>query len=65
MPFAWETSRLDPPPLLTGNDLAELGYEPGPVFTRILRSIRKAQLDGHAATREDAERIAKSDAETQ
>jgi tRNA nucleotidyltransferase (CCA-adding enzyme) len=63
--LTWESARLDPAPLLTGNDLAELGYEPGPLFAKILRSVRTAQLDGYAATREDAKRIAKSIAATQ
>lgn len=45
---------LRPAPLLTGNDLIALGYEPGPVFTEILDRIEDAQLEGVVQTREQA-----------
>lgn len=37
---------LDPPPLLTGHDLAELGIPRGPETGRWMRKIRSLQLDG-------------------
>ncbi|MFO0800306.1 MAG: CCA tRNA nucleotidyltransferase [Gemmataceae bacterium] len=45
---------LDPPPLLTGNDLKTLGMRPGPEFKRLLDAVREAQLDGELRTRDDA-----------
>lgn len=45
---------LDPPPLLTGNDLRELGIPAGPVYQIILQSLRDDQLDGKILSRQDA-----------
>ncbi len=42
------------PALLTGNDLITLGYEPGPLFSRILHALKDAQLEGLVTTREAA-----------
>lgn len=39
---------------LTGSDLQELGYPPGPVFSKILRSLEDAQLEGRLKSKEDA-----------
>ena len=33
-------------PIMTGKNLKEMGYEPGPVFGSILNSLREARLDG-------------------
>ena len=54
-----ETARevLDPPPLLTGDDLKALGYQPGPEFKTILERFRQQQLDGELKTRFEAEEI--------
>jgi poly(A) polymerase len=41
---------LNPPPLLTGNDLLEMGVEQGPVYKRLLDAVREAQLDGSLTT---------------
>jgi hypothetical protein len=46
--------RLDPPPLITGDDLRQLGWSPGPKFRQTLREIRAAQLDGEISSRNDA-----------
>lgn len=46
---------LDPPPLLTGNDLVAMGWRPGPKFKTILDEIRRKQLDGELTTRAEAE----------
>ncbi len=35
------------PPLLTGKDLIQLGFAPGPVFSEILNYIEEEQLEGH------------------
>jgi poly(A) polymerase len=45
---------INPPKLLTGNDLQEMGYHPGPLFSAILRSVEDAQLEGEIQTREQA-----------
>jgi len=49
---------LNPPRLISGHDLIELGYEPGPAFGTILRRVREMQLDGRLSTREEALRQA-------
>ena len=46
---------LRPEPLVNGRDLLALGYTPGPVFGRILASVREQQLDGNLTTHEQAE----------
>jgi tRNA nucleotidyltransferase (CCA-adding enzyme) len=33
-------------PIMTGKDLKEMGFEPGPIFGSILNSLREACLDG-------------------
>lgn len=48
--------QIRPPRLLTGEDLMELGYVPGPLFSKILRSLEDAQLEGKVATSEEAVR---------
>lgn len=50
----WPREKLDPPPWITGQDLIELGMKPGPQFSRILKRIRDAQLDGELTSREEA-----------
>lgn len=45
-------SHLDP--LLTGNDLIELGYQPGPHFSEWLVDIEGMQLEGQIRSKEDA-----------
>jgi poly(A) polymerase len=41
---------LDPPPLLTGDDLLEHGIPSGPQYKTLLQRIRAAQLDGEVHT---------------
>ena len=48
---------LNPPPLLTGDDLKELGQKPGPLFKRLLVAVREAQLEGRVRTKEEALRL--------
>ncbi len=45
---------LRPAPLVTGNDLIALGYEPGPRFKEILTEVENAQLEGTLTSREQA-----------
>lgn len=45
---------LDPPPLVTGNDLIQRGMTPGPHFRQWLSYLRQTQLDGEISTFDDA-----------
>jgi poly(A) polymerase len=45
---------IRPPRLLTGDDLKELGYPPGPRFKQILEAVLDAQLEGRVRSREEA-----------
>jgi poly(A) polymerase len=45
---------LRPKPLLTGRDLIELGYQPGPSFAKMLAAVEDAQLEGRVLSREEA-----------
>jgi len=45
---------IRPTPLITGRDLIEAGYEPGPRFKEILVAVEDAQLEGRLASREAA-----------
>ncbi len=44
---------------LSGADLIELGFQEGEKLGRALDALRRARLDGFAASREDEERLAK------
>lgn len=43
---------LNPPPVVTGNDLIERGMKPGREFKRLLDAVREAQLEGRVRTKE-------------
>jgi poly(A) polymerase len=45
---------IRPEPLLTGRDLIEAGYEPGPRFKEILAAVEDAQLEGRVTSHEAA-----------
>jgi poly(A) polymerase len=45
---------IDPPPLLTGDDLVRHGLKPGARFATLLDQVRDAQLDGRIGTRDEA-----------
>lgn len=45
---------IRPAPLVTGRDLIEAGYEPGPRFKEILSAVEDAQLEGRLTTHEAA-----------
>jgi tRNA nucleotidyltransferase/poly(A) polymerase len=46
--------QLRPPRLLTGDDLIEAGYKPGPQFGKMLEAAEDAQLEGRVHTKEEA-----------
>jgi putative nucleotidyltransferase with HDIG domain len=51
---------VEPPPLVTGNDLmADLGLEPGPQIGRLLEALREAQAAGEVGTKEKALTLAR------
>jgi poly(A) polymerase len=58
---AEKSGRLDPPALLRGNDLLELGIPAGPKIKVLLDTARRAQLNEKIATREQALALLASD----
>lgn len=44
-------------PILTGEDLKRMGFEPGPAFTKILGELLDEKIRGRVKTREDEERF--------
>jgi tRNA nucleotidyltransferase/poly(A) polymerase len=46
-----------PQRVLTGTDLSEMGYIPGPIFSEILGAVEDAQLEGQIKTKEEAEQF--------
>jgi poly(A) polymerase len=46
--------QVQPLRLLTGDDLQQMGYAPGPLFSEILRSLEDAQLEGRVQDKEGA-----------
>ncbi len=47
--------QVRPERLLTGDDLQEMGFPPGPLFSQILQALEDAQLEGQIRTREEAQ----------
>jgi poly(A) polymerase len=45
---------IRPEPLLSGRELIELGYKPGPRFKDILSAVEDAQLEGKLRSRDEA-----------
>ena len=45
---------LRPKPLLTGRDLIERGYQPGPAFGKMLAAVEDAQLEARVQNKEEA-----------
>ena len=52
--LAWPRDVLDPPPLVTGDDLIAHGVPRGRQFKLLLEAVRDAQLDGQIHSREEA-----------
>jgi len=48
--------QIRPPRLLSGDDLLEMGYKPGPIFREILHAIEDAQLEGELKSEDEAKR---------
>jgi poly(A) polymerase len=46
--------QVRPARLISGEDLKEMGFRPGPAFKQILDAVEDAQLTGHLGTREQA-----------
>lgn len=46
--------KLNPAPLLTGDDLVRQGYEPGPNFAKVLNAVRDSQLEEKVTTPPEA-----------
>jgi poly(A) polymerase len=55
----WSPETIDPPPLITGDDLRNLGMTPGPAFKRLLHEVRAAQLNDRISTRDQAIELVK------
>jgi poly(A) polymerase len=50
----FEKTDFAPLPLITGDDLTAAGFQPGPVFKRVLDAVYDAQLEGRISSKEDA-----------
>jgi poly(A) polymerase len=50
----YREEQLKPEPLIAGTDLIGLGYQPGPLFSRILHALEDAQLEGRIASYDEA-----------
>ena len=48
---------LNPPALINGTDLIDMGFQPGPIFREILRAVEDAQLNGQISTANEAHRM--------
>jgi len=63
--FVAEKLRTTPPeeirpePLLSGRELIEIGYAPGPRFKEMLAAVEDAQLEGKVQSREAAVELVK------
>ncbi len=53
----WTAAELDPPPLITGQDLLARGLQPGPRLKELLDAVRTAQLNGHVTTLPEAHEL--------
>jgi poly(A) polymerase len=60
--FLSETSpeQVRPTRVLSGDDLAKMGYKPGPLFSEILRAVEDAQLEGQLPSKEEAEEFVRA-----
>lgn len=51
--------QVRPPRLVTGDDLRDMGFVPGPEFKTVLGAVEDAQLEGRVTTKEEALELAK------
>jgi len=56
---ALSREEVRPKPLVTGDDLIALGLVPGPKFREILEAVYDAQLEGRAASKDEATALAR------
>jgi tRNA nucleotidyltransferase/poly(A) polymerase len=54
MRASFKAEELKPAPLVTGKDLIEMGFAPGPHFKQALTQVMDAQLEGTVTTKEQA-----------
>ncbi|MDH3717176.1 MAG: CCA tRNA nucleotidyltransferase [Planctomycetota bacterium] len=52
--LSWPADRLNPPPLISGDDLIQHGLPPGKPFRSLLHKARDAQLLGQLTSRDQA-----------
>lgn len=52
----YEEEEIKPTPLISGKELIDMGYNPGPLFSEILNFVEEAQLEGDISTTEDAKK---------
>jgi poly(A) polymerase len=52
--LALPPEELNPSPLITGEDLKQLGLPPGPAYRTLLEAVRDAQLEGQIRSRTEA-----------
>ena len=50
-------AELRPPRLITGHNLIDMGFKPGPLFAGILQDLEDAQLNGLITSVEEARRL--------
>lgn len=50
----YKTTEIRPKPLIDGNDLINMGFKPGPVFSEILSAVEEQQLEGIVQSKDDA-----------
>jgi poly(A) polymerase len=50
--LSWSQDIIAPPPLISGQDLIEMGFRPGPIFTQILTRVEDEQLEGRLESRQ-------------
>jgi len=53
----FKQEEIRPRPILSGYDLIEMGYKPGPIFSEILDSLEEAQLEGIVKDKDEAKRF--------
>ncbi len=56
--LSWTPEQLNPHPLIDGEDLKSIGLNPGPVFSQVIGSVRRAQLDDEICDKEQAIQLA-------
>ncbi len=56
--LALPSEQLNPPPLVSGDDLKTAGIPPGPAYKSLLEKVRDAQLEGQIATKIQALELA-------